>query len=593
MVNLKIATRLNFAFGGMVILVLVVGLTGLFNAHRINAGSVEVGRHWLPNMQVMAELRASANGARRDALALTAADEQRRRVLNERRKKAMDQRLLPLLDAYSKRLSEPEERRLFEEMSSKLNASIALDDKLVDLVMRSDGQDKEIDRLATGASDVAFVDYTKALTELSKLNDDAVAAEAARAQQTYDSAVKWSCGLIALSAILAVWLVRAIKRSVMRPLASAIAVAETVSGGNLTMQIEASGTDEMSQLLEALSTMSSNLARIVTDVRQRSEAIAAGSSQIATGNVDLSQRTEQQASSLQETAAAMEQLMATVKTTAETAHHADGLASAASAAAVKGGDVVAQVVQTMQDIAASSSRIADITSVIDGIAFQTNILALNAAVEAARAGEHGRGFAVVAAEVRTLAQRSANAAKEIKSLIGASVNRVEAGSRQAEAAGESMQEIVDQAQRVSGLIAEISAAASEQTAGIGQVGTAVSQLDQVTQQNAALVEQSAAASDSLRTQAAALSDLVAVFKTSPSVDHPSKGEIEPMPPKPPVMAAVAPSMAPLRPARNIRETLPAMRTAVAPAAARIPKEGDALADWGGLLKGCVKLALLR
>jgi methyl-accepting chemotaxis protein len=258
--------------------------------------------------------------------------------------------------------------------------------------------------------------------------------------------------------------------------------------------------------------MQQSLRRVVSQVRASSDSIATGSSQIATGNADLSQRTEEQASNLQQTAASMEQLTATVQTNADTARQATQLAGSAAAAAGQGGAVVAQVVQTMDGITASSRKIADIIGVIDGIAFQTNILALNAAVEAARAGEQGRGFAVVATEVRTLAQRSAAAAKEIKTLIGDSVEKVEAGSQQVHQAGRVMEDLVAQVGRVNDLIGEMCSATTEQTQGIGQIGHAVSQLDQVTQQNAALVEESAAAAESLNQQAARLVAAVSVFR---------------------------------------------------------------------------------
>ena len=289
---------------------------------------------------------------------------------------------------------------------------------------------------------------------------------------------------------------------------------EDETGGLDLGRVELAGGDELlrGQLLLALKAMNDSLVRIVSEVRQGSDHIATGSSQIATGNADLSQRTEEQASNLQQTAASMEQLSGTVRTTADTASKANQLAASASAAAIKGGEVVSTVVNTMQGIDASSKKIADIIGVIDGIAFQTNILALNAAVEAARAGEQGRGFAVVASEVRSLAGRSAEAAKQIKSLIGASVEQVEVGASQVNDAGESMKSIVSEVQRVSQLISEISAASAEQSQGIIQVGHAVTQLDQVTQQNAALVEESAAAADSLKHQAKNLAELVSVFR---------------------------------------------------------------------------------
>ena len=319
-------------------------------------------------------------------------------------------------------------------------------------------------------------------------------------------------GAAAVLAALALALL--ITRSIAGPIREAVKVARTVAAGDLSSVIAVSRRDELGDLQGALKAMNESLVRIVSDVRQGSDSIATGSDQIATGNADLSTRTEQQASSLQETAASMEQMNATVRNSADTAHQATQLATAASNAAVKGGEVVGQVVATMQDIQHSSQKIGDIIGVIDGIAFQTNILALNAAVEAARAGEQGRGFAVVATEVRNLAQRSSEAAKEIKGLIGASVDKVDAGSRLVGDARAAMDDIVGQVRRVTDLIAEIGAATAEQTNGIGQVNTAITQLDQATQQNAALVEESAAAADSLRTQAARLAEAVGFFRLS-------------------------------------------------------------------------------
>jgi methyl-accepting chemotaxis protein len=293
-----------------------------------------------------------------------------------------------------------------------------------------------------------------------------------------------------------------------------------VADGDLSSRVLATGRNEISLLLQALDRMSDRLTTAVSNVRQNSESVATASAQIAQGNQDLSERTEQQASALQETAASMEQLGSTVKQNADNARQANQLARGASAVAVKGGDVVGQVVQTMKGINDSSKKIADIISVIDGIAFQTNILALNAAVEAARAGEQGRGFAVVASEVRSLAQRSAAAAKEIKTLIGVSVERVEQGTALVDQAGSTMTEIVASIQRVTDIMGEIGAASIEQSRGVAQVGEAVSQMDQATQRNAALVEESAAAAESLKGQAQQLVQSVAVFKIVRGDLHP-------------------------------------------------------------------------
>ncbi len=312
--------------------------------------------------------------------------------------------------------------------------------------------------------------------------------------------------------LFAGWFGWLIVRSITTPIKRAQAAAVRVAEGDLTVDLRVEGKDETAQLLVALSHMKDNLTRIVGEVRQNAEGVASASSQIAQGNNDLSQRTEEQASALEETAASMEELSSTVKQNADNAKQANQLAMNASSVAMQGGDVVGQVVTTMKGINDSSKKIADIISVIDGIAFQTNILALNAAVEAARAGEQGRGFAVVASEVRSLAGRSADAAKEIKSLISASVERVEQGTVLVDQAGATMTEVVNSIRRVTDIMGEISAASTEQSAGVAQIGEAVSQMDQTTQQNAALVEESAAAAESLKVQANQLVQVVAVFK---------------------------------------------------------------------------------
>ncbi len=301
-------------------------------------------------------------------------------------------------------------------------------------------------------------------------------------------------------------------RSITGPLQLAAQRAGQIAEGDLTQPIVAEGKDEAARLLQALQHMQSNLSQLVSGVRSNAESVAIASAEISQGNNNLSARTEQQASALEETAASMEELGSTVRQNADNARQANHLAMNASSVAVQGGHVVAEVVDTMKGINDSSRKIADIIGVIDGIAFQTNILALNAAVEAARAGEQGRGFAVVAGEVRSLAQRSAEAAKEIKALINASVERVEQGTHLVDKAGETMTEVVTAIRRVTDIMGEISAASSEQSAGVSQVGEAITQMDHATQQNAALVEESAAAADSLKTQAAQLVQAVAVFR---------------------------------------------------------------------------------
>ena len=365
-------------------------------------------------------------------------------------------------------------------------------------------------------------------------------------------------------------------RKITRPVDDAVAVAEAIAGGDLTRQVRVVGRDEIAQLLKALSKMQGSLVGLVSNVRSNSESVATASSQISQGANDLSARTEEQASALQQAAASMEQLGSTVRQNAENAQSANQLALGASAVARKGGDVVGEVVETMKGINDSSRRIVDIIGVIDGIAFQTNILALNAAVEAARAGEQGRGFAVVAGEVRSLAQRSSDAAKEIKALISASVERVEHGTELVDRAGVTMTEIVSSIARVTDIMGEISAASTEQSSGVGQIGDAIAQMDQATQQNAALVEESAAAAESLKDQAHQLVETVSVFK----LEGKPAGDFGVAPtsfaaPRPVARPVAEPVARPAAPARKPAPVAAKVAAAPAPAMA-LETAGD---DW--------------
>ena len=385
-----------------------------------------------------------------------------------------------------------------------------------------------IDPIAQQLTD-AKMDATAALAYAGQANDKLDAAQAnltaiLKAQQAGLAGIRGEIGQSSLIAAVArvaligitlaiflplMWITL---RSICGPLDQAVAVATRIASGDLASRIVAEGHDEPARLMRALSDMQTSLRNLVGQVRESSESIEVASSEVASGNTDLSQRTELAASHLQRTTSSMDGLTSTVRQSTDAAHTANQLATSAAAVAARGGQVVAQVVSTMEDINNSSKKIADIIGVIDGIAFQTNILALNAAVEAARAGEQGRGFAVVAGEVRNLAQRSAEAAKEIKALIGASVDRVESGSRLVHDAGTTMNEIVASVQRVTDIIGEISAASTEQSQGIADVKGAIGEVDQMTQQNAALVEESAAAAESLKDQATKLAAVVATFR---------------------------------------------------------------------------------
>jgi methyl-accepting chemotaxis protein len=345
--------------------------------------------------------------------------------------------------------------------------------------------------------------------DLQKRRGDAATAEAEARDRSAGVALGLASALVVAAAALLAWRVTL---SITQPMQAAVQAAARVEQGDLASAIETRGSDEAARLLKGLQSMRDSLAGIVGHVRDGAQNISTGANEIATGNVDLSHRTETQASSLQQTAASIEQINAAVKSNADIAHKANEMASLARQAAAQGGQVMGQMVATMEDIRASSSRIGDIIGTIDGIAFQTNILALNAAVEAARAGEQGRGFAVVASEVRSLAGRSAAAASEVRALIGASVEKVQAGSRLAGDAGHSVSDIVGKVDGVATLIDQISASAREQSSGIGQINQAIAHLDQVTQQNAALAEESAAAAESLNQQAGNMVQAVSVFR---------------------------------------------------------------------------------
>ena len=510
MKNLKISTRLSSAFALLVLMLVGLAAAAITQLAAMRAATAEITDNWLPSVEVVAAIAEQA-ALNRIFIA--------RHVMNtddsaiakiDQEVAAARAKFGELRKVYEPLISSPEEKRTYEDFGAAWKKYVEVNDKVLELSRKN--ENTQATKIFETESLALFQATNALLDKLTKINNDGAHAAAKTSQDTYATARNTLLIVAALAIALAIaaalWLIG----SITAPLSRAVEVADQVAAGDLSAHIEVTSTDETGQLLGALQRMQQSLVRTVSVVRQNSESVASASAQIASGNNDLSARTEQQASALEETAASMEELGSTVRQNADNARTANQLAMSASTVATQGGEVVAEVVETMKGINASSNKIADIISVIDGIAFQTNILALNAAVEAARAGEQGRGFAVVAGEVRSLAQRSAEAAKEIKSLITASVERVEQGSALVDKAGATMTEVVTAIRRVTDIMGEISAASSEQSAGVGQVGEAVTQMDQATQQNAALVEEMAAAAASLNTQAGELVHAVAVFK---------------------------------------------------------------------------------
>ncbi len=511
--NLKIGTRLSLVLGCVLVALAAVAGAGLWGLNAVSSTSQRVLAQDMQLAQQALEIQTLVLLERRyekDAFIMMAEADKREGYV--KKWSATRTRLVEALATVRKLELSAEDTQAVEAMGSFFERYAAGFDATLALVRKGE-------LASTQAANAELGKYKEAVHGMESTSDQINERAAKRALEvgpqiaaTQARGQAMQLGFSALAVVLAVTLCWMVTRSITLPIAHAVAIAETVARGDLSSRIGATSKDEVGQLLGALGRMNDSLVQIVGDVRHASDSIATGSSQIAVGNADLSQRTEEQASNLQQTAASMEQLTVTVKNNADTARQATQLASGAAAVAAQGGSVVGQVVETMQDISDSSKKIADIIGVIDGIAFQTNILALNAAVEAARAGEQGRGFAVVAGEVRSLAQRSAQAAKEIKSLIGESVAKVETGTQLVGDAGRTMSDIVAQVQKVNDLIGEISSASGEQTSGIGQINDAVTQLDQVTQQNAALVEESAAAAESLKQQAVRLAEVVSTFK---------------------------------------------------------------------------------
>jgi methyl-accepting chemotaxis protein len=509
--NFKISIKLGIIFAILVVMTAVAGGFALLQLSKINANTEEMATNWLPSVQYIGEMQGQINTLRRAEYHHVMA------VLGEEKSPELDRinASKKKIDEVGKKfellLSNPEEKQAWDDYTKGLARYYAADAKLLALSDVGPAEAEASAAYLNGESQASFRALFKAMDAMMALNIQGADAAFSGAQSTYGASRAGVVLMVLLSMALAAGLGFWITRQITKPIAFAVKAAEGFAQGDLATALNARGTDEPAQLLHAMESMRTSLAGVVSSVRQGSEGVATASAEIAQGNHDLSARTEQQASALEETAASMEELSSTVKQNADSARQANQLAMTASTVAIKGGEVVGQVVETMKGINESSRKISDIISVIDGIAFQTNILALNAAVEAARAGEQGRGFAVVASEVRSLAGRSADAAKEIKSLINASVERVEHGTSLVDQAGVTMTEVVSSIKRVTDIMGEISAASNEQSLGVSQVGEAVSQMDQTTQQNAALVEQMAAAASSLKSQAQELVQVVSVF----------------------------------------------------------------------------------
>ena len=511
MKNLKISTRLFMLIGITSLVMLIIGVFGLRGLNQTNAGLKTVYEDRTVTLGILSDMQALLLENRLALLSMVAnntpEEVQRGTGDLEKNRATID----TLWAEYSARKASEEERMVAKELEES-RAKFLADGLMPTVAAIKAGNFDEAKKLSFEKVRPLYVVIRK---DIARLNDIQL-AEAKReyeaAQARYNTARLISWALILGGAAFAIAFGWVLIGGITRDLNQAMQATTAVEQGDLTFPIRADSQDEIGHLLRSLSGMQSGLVRVVSSVRSGSEGVATASSQIAQGNNDLSARTEQQASALEETAASMEELSSTVKQNADSARQANQLAMNASSVAVRGGEVVGEVVETMKGINEASRKISDIISVIDGIAFQTNILALNAAVEAARAGEQGRGFAVVASEVRSLAGRSAEAAKEIKTLINTSVERVEQGTTLVDQAGTTMAEVVNSIKRVTDLMGEISAASNEQAAGVSQIGEAVQQMDQVTQQNAALVEEMAAAASSLQSQANDLVQVVGVFK---------------------------------------------------------------------------------
>ena len=515
--NLRLRAKLMLSFGLVLTMTLLLGVFSVLKLSAVNDQSTEVVRNWMPSIQAISAHSAGVADLRLGDFQLVSAVDAPEVQQADKDIVQATAELAKSESAYVKLISSPEEKTLWEAFKQDWDAYVAEHQQIISQVKA--GQNDAAKSRLLGRSQQLFVQANEKLDKLVQLNVKGGNEAGEQIDGIYNNA-RWAILAVVIAAVvLGMAMALYVAQIISVPVRETAQVLQAVAEGDLTQTIHSDRRDEVGAMQRALAQMIDSFSGTVSKVRSGADSVATASAQIAHGNLDLSARTESQASSLEETAASVEQMSGTVRTNADNARQANQLASAASEVAVRGGEVVSQVVNTMSGIQASSKKIADIIGVIDGIAFQTNILALNAAVEAARAGEQGRGFAVVAGEVRSLAQRSAQAAREIKTLISDSVEQVNAGSNLVSAAGATMSDVVLQVRKVTDLVGEIAHASTEQSQGIAQINQAIGQLDQATQQNAALVEQSTAAAESLSTQAQALAHSVAAFKTSASAQQ--------------------------------------------------------------------------
>ncbi|WP_333906316.1 methyl-accepting chemotaxis protein [Delftia acidovorans] len=556
---MKLGTMLGMGFFAVIVVCVCVAAFGWMKLRDQGEQLRVLAEDRMGNLARLQSLKDNANASARVVRNLALITDPAQMAEESRRLDEVVARNGLVMKELDQRLQTEQARRLFADIRQARQPFVETMRQAGDLGLANQGdaaRDLIMGRLRS--LQTTYFDAVEALVDYQKAQTQATVDGSLRRVAEDGVAMLVLTLLAAALGSLVAWMItRTVKQQLGGEPSYAAGVARQIAQGDLSVRVQLAPGDT-SSLLRAMEDMRARLARVVADVRQSSESIATGASQIASGNADLSQRTEEQASNLEQTAASMEEMNATVKLNADTVRTATQLAASSSQAATGGGKIVDRVVATMEQITASSRKIEDIIGVIDSIAFQTNILALNAAVEAARAGEQGRGFAVVASEVRSLAQRSAGAAKEIKALIGESVSKVDEGSGLVSETGSAMKDIVQQAQRVADLIGEIGAATAEQADGVAQVGDAVVQLDQVTQQNAALVEESAAAAASLNAQAARLVDLVSLFKldgVSSSVPLPASSPAQ----------APAPAAAGSKGGHRTRASAAAPRVAAAPA----------------------------